>query len=198
MEGSNTRCAYKVSGHCKHRYAERIMDKNDTNDINRFIIENEEKINADVNKMITYGQMIYEGKQSQKDGKGKVLNVFLKDCWVVLVDNSSNVVVTLYKIDLGLDEEFNKLYVEKMLNKINTASEALYDIERSVAEESTTYKGLIDEVDAQIIEYKSMINNLETLRAGYKSIIDSNSVKVTQANRDVADAVNQLIGKREF
>ena len=35
--------------------------------------------------------MIYTGRQSQKDGKGNVLDVYLKDAWVVLVDNKSEI-----------------------------------------------------------------------------------------------------------
>lgn len=60
---------YKISSHCEQRYAERIMNKDNKNDINRFIVENREKIKADINKMINYGELIYIGKQSQKDGK---------------------------------------------------------------------------------------------------------------------------------
>lgn len=190
--------AYKISGHCKQRYAERIMDKDNTNDINRFIAENEEKIKTDINKMITYGQLIYEGRQSQKDGKGNVLNVYLKDCWVVLVDNSNNVVVTLYKIDLGLGDEFNKLYVRKMLDKLQDSQVRLADTKVLLDKETETYKSMINDNEAQINEYKSMIKNLEKLNASYKTIIENNSVRVHQAKRDVADVVNQLVGKKEF
>ena len=60
--------------------------------------------------------MIYTGKQSTRDGKGNVIDVYLKNTWVILVDGKSEVVVTLYKIDLGLDDEFNKTY-EPLLDK---------------------------------------------------------------------------------
>ena len=60
------------------------------------------------------------------------------------------------------------------------------------------YKEMIDDAQAQINEYKSMIKNLEEMSAGYQSIIDNNRVKVSQANMEVANVVNTLIGKREF
>lgn len=189
---------YKISQHAKQRYSERIMDKDNKNDINRFIVENEEKIKTDINKMIQYGECVYIGKQSQKDGKGNVLNVYLKDCWVVLVDIRAEVVVTLYKIDLGLDEEFNKAYISKMMEKLNGCKKVLEDTQLELQIESNTYRELINDTEAQINEYKSMIKNLEELCSGYKTILENNNVKITQANRDVAECVNLLIGKKEF
>ena len=189
---------YKISQHCKQRYAERIMDKGDKNDINRFIAENEEKIQTDICKMIHYGELIFSGRQSQKDGKGNDLNVFLKDCWVVLADSKSDVVVTLYKIDLGLGDDFNKLYVSKMVEKINDAESNLCNMQTEAQKESTMYREMINEAEIQINEYKTMIKNLENLCYGYKSIIENNTVKTYQASRAVADVVNQLIGKKEF
>lgn len=189
---------YKISNHAKQRYAERIMGKDDAGDINRFIIGNEEKIKTDIHKLIYYGQSIYSGKQSQKDGKGKVLDVYLKDCWVVLVDNSNNVVVTLYKIDLGLDDEFNKAYISKMIEKLNKHKESLENTRSQVQGESNMYREMINNAETQIKEYKSAIKNLEELCSAYQTIINNNDVKMLQANREVAEVVNTLVGKKEF
>ena len=196
--GTDSMVEYKISRHAQQRYAERIMDKEDKGDINRFIVGNEEKIKTDIHKLIHYGEMIFTGRQSTKEGKGNVLDVYLKDSWVVLVDNKSEIVVTLYKIDLGLDEDFNKTYISKMMEKLNKHKETLDAVKSKVQAESDTYKGLIDDAEIQIKEYKSAIKNLEELREGYQMIIDNNIVKVSQANREVAETVNTLIGKREF
>lgn len=189
---------YKISQHAKTRYSERIMDKDNKNDINRFIAENEDKIKTDINKLIQFGELIYTGKQSQKDGKGNVLNVYLKDTWVILVDNKSEVVVTLYRIDLGLGDEFNKIYVSKLMEKLNKCKKELEDTLLQVQSESDIYRQMIDDNESQIREYRAWIKNLEELSEGYKTIIDNNCIKVSQANRDVADVVNALVGKREF
>lgn len=197
MEDTN-KIEYKISNHAETRYAERIMDKDNKNDINRFIVENREKIKTDINKMIEYGSLLYVGQQSQKDGKGKVLNVYLKDLWIVLVDIKSETVVTLYKIDLGLDDEFNKMYISGMMNKLSNSKRELENAQLQVQNESNMYRNLINETESQINEYKSMIKNLEELCSGYRIIIDNNAVKVSQANRCVAEVVNTMIGKKEF
>ena len=85
-----------------------------------------------------------------------------------------------------------------MTEKLNTSKETLENVQQQVEAESNTYKEMIKDAEFQIKEYRTMINNLEELCTGYKTIIDNNSVKVAQANRDVADIVNTLINKREF
>ena len=189
--------SYKISRHAQERFAERIMGKDTKYDVNHFIINNEDKIKTDINKMITYGQLIYTGK-SQKSGKGKLVDVYLKDLWIVLVDEPSNNVVTLYKVDLGLDDEFNKTYTAKMIERLNEDKANLEDVKLQVQTETDMYKELIEESTAQINEYKAMIKNLEELCSGYQMVIDNNSVKVAQANRKVADTINTFVNKTEF
>ena len=197
MEVMENKIEYQISFHAKQRYAERIMGKEDI-DVNRFVTLNEDKIKTDINKLISYGSLIYQGQQSQKDGKGKVVDAYLKDCWIILVDGKDKMVITLYKIDLGLDDEFHKSYVSKMLEKLNANKEVLKNVQQQVQEESNTYRELINNAESQIKEYRGMIKNLEELCEGYKTIIDNNNVKVAQANKDVVDVVNKLVGKKEF
>ena len=197
-ENVNVETIYNISAHCKTRYAERIMGKEDTTDVNRFVTLNEDKIKTDINKLIKYGQLIFSGKQYHKDNKGSMVDVYLNGCWIILADSRIKNVITLYKIDLGLDDEFNKAYISKMVEKLNANKEILENTRQQVQEESNTYRELINNAEAQIKEYRGMIKNLEELSVGYKSIIDNNIVKVTQANRDVVDVLNTLIGKKEF
>ena len=197
MDNTNV-IEYKISAHAEIRYAERIMEKDTCYNINKFINDHKEKIKTDINKMIEFGECIFVGKQSQKDGKGNVLNVYLNGCWVVLVDNSNETVVTLYKIDLGLDDDFNKLYISKTMDKLNEAKKRLEDAQLQVNIESNTYRDMIAEAEAEINEYKIMIKNLEKKCEGFKQVIDGNVVLVSQANKEVADIVNKLIDKKEF
>lgn len=188
---------YKISSHAKQRYVERIMSKSDNNEIQRYIAENEEKITEYINKLIQYGDLIYSGK-THKDSKGNVIDVFLKNCWCVLVDSKNQNVITVYKIDLGCGDEFNQQYIDKMMEKLNESKEYLDSTTREVETESIMYKEMIDSTAMQINEYKSMIKNLEQLCNSYQEIINNNTVKISQANRGVAEVVNTLINKREF
>lgn len=198
MEVTENKIEYKISRHTSERYAERIMGKDDTVEINRFITLNEDKIKTDINKMIEYGELIYRGKSAAKNSKGNMLDVYLQNCWVVLVDKSSEIVVTLYKIDLELGDEFNKTYISKMLEKLNVSKAKLEEVKLQVYNETNMYSEMLHDAETQIKEYRGMIKNLEGLCDGYKDIIDNNIVKETQASREVAEVVNSLIGKKEF
>ena len=198
---SNMETTYTVSKHAKERYAERIMDKSTTNEIQTFIVQNEDKIINDINKMIQYGVMIYEGKQTQKRKTYDIdvnVEVFLNGLWVVITDVQAKNVITLYKIDLGVDDEFNHEYVNRMMEKFNVAKENLEAVNLEVQQENDSYKTLIAQNTNQINEYKSFIKNLEELNSGYKTIIDNNAVKIKMAGTEVTDVLNKLIGKKEF
>lgn len=189
---------FEVSGHARQRYAQRISGKETNAEINSFAEMNKDKIKTDLNKMIQYGEIIYSGRQSQKDGKGQVVDVYLNDCWVVLVDSKERLVITVYKIDLSLGDDFNRMYVNKMLEKLRDRQQILEEVESQVHAESEMYRELLDDSESQIHEYKTMIKNLEELRDGYKMVLNSNVVKISQANKEVIEVLNSMIGKKRF
>lgn len=189
---------YTVSKHAKERYTERIMEKATANEINTFLVQNEDKIIGDINKMIQYGELIYIGKQVQKDGRSYNVEVFLNGLWVVITDVKSKNVITLYKIDLGVDEEFNLEYVNRMMDKFNTAKENLEFVTAKVNHENDSYRTMIEQNTNMINEYKGYIKNLEELNVGYKTILANNSVKIKRAETEMTDILNKLIGKKEF
>lgn len=199
MEKETEESKYTISEHCKQRYAERIMNKEDKIEAARFVFDHEDKIINDINKLINYGKMIYRGIPSNRKAETSTLDVYLNGSWILLVDTNSNNVVTLYEIDFGLDDEFNKIYIDKMLCKLHEKSVLfLGDVRNRVEEETETYRQIINDSEEQIKEYRSMIKNLEEMCAGYKEVVKSNGVLISQAKQDVADVVNKLIGKKEF
>ena len=198
MCATNTDITYTISKHAKERYAERIMERATNNEIQTFIVQNEDKIISDINKMIQYGELIYTGKQTQKDNRTYNVEVYLNGLWVVITDVKSKNVITLYKIDLGVDDEFNQEYVNRMMEKFNEAKENLDIVTLEVEKENDSYKTVIEQNTAQINEYKSYIKNLEELNIGYKTIVDNNAVKIKMASTEVTDVLNKLIGKKEF
>ena len=189
---------YTVSKHAKERYTERIMDKTTANEINTFLVQNDDKIVNDINKMIQYGELIYTGKQTQKDGRSYNVEVYLNGLWVIIVDVKSKNVITLYRIDLGVDDDFNHEYVRRMMDKFNAAKENVELVTYEIEHENDSYESLIRQNTDTINEYKSYIKNLEELNAGYKTIIDNNNVKIRMADREAVEVLNKLIGKKEF
>jgi len=190
--------SFTVSKHAKERYAERIMNKEDTRDVYNFVTQNEEKIIKDISKMLEYGEILYSGKQKDNKNRENIVDVYRKDCWILLVDKNTKNVITLYKVDLGCGDDFNVEYVTRMVEKIHIATDNARKAKDNVQNENNMYHDMITENNNQIAEYRTYIKNLEALNEGYKQIVDNNVVKNSIANKELAECVNNLIGKKEF
>jgi hypothetical protein len=141
---------YTISAQAKQRYAERIMGREDSGEINRFINVNEEKIKTDIIKMITYGKLIFSGNQMKNDKKATAItDVYSKDCWVVFVDNKTKNVITLYKIDLGAGDDFNQMYIDKMIAKLEDAKAAHEAMSKQIEEENLGFLEVIEESEGE-------------------------------------------------
>lgn len=189
-----------ISQHAKERYAERIKRKTELIDINRFIIENEEKITKDIKLMIQYAECIYIGKNTKKDRFGAIntIAVYVKDTWVLIYDTSKNTLVTLFKIETGLDDDFNKLYTDKMIEKLKIMQKEAEDTKERVRQKNNELKIQIEEHNGLILEYKNYIKKLEEANNGYKAIMESNLIKVSQAEDDVEKIIDRLVSKNKL
>lgn len=188
----------QITKHAKERYAERIMEKGDTRDINLFITQNEEKIKNDIEKMITYGTLIYSGRTTCGKPGCNPVNVYRNGLWVVLEDSKSHDVITLYKIELGADEDLDMEFVSRMMTKLDKAKTEQFEVERSIAIERENYQSLIRDGENQINTYKGYIKNLEQMNSGYKAVIDNLQVNNSLAEQKVKNIIARLIGKKEF
>lgn len=178
---------YTITKHAKERYAERIMGKTDL-DVVRFALVNDEKITEDINKMIEYGECLYVDKDRK--------SVYIKGCWIIICDDVKQNVVTLYKVDLGLGDEFNKQYLNLIIEKLNTSKEELEKTKLDLEELNENYQNIISENDAMVAEYQSTINNLNQLSEDYRSVIQHNQVLIDAKEIETKDILNKLIGKK--
>ena len=187
----------ELTRHSKERYAERIMGKDSAVDINSYIVANEEKIRTDIENMVTYGTMIFKGKPLDYNEKQPV-RVYLSGTWIVILDDRRDRVITLYKIDLGLGEEFNKDYVSKLLDKLSAANEKLETAKQETTSSQEEYKKLINDNNVLINEYKNYIKNLQDLNESYTSVIESMTKDISNAELEVRECIGTVLGKRVF
>ena len=187
----------KLSNHAKERYAERIMDKDNKADINVFIQKNEQKIKEDIFKMITYGELLYSGRPTVDYNKQPV-DIFLKDTWVIIIDIAKQNVITLYSIDLGLGDDFNKEYINKLLEKLSSAKQRYEEAQIGINTQIETYNTIVKENIDMINDYRSNIKILEKQNQGYLDVVDTLRVENTAAEREVRDVVAVMTGKKVF
>lgn len=183
-----------ISQHAKERYAERIMDKTHPTDIAVFVNENNTKINTDINKMIEYGKLVFSGKNETN----KIMNVYINDLWIILVDSNKEKVITLFRIDLGVGDDFDKEFIERNLNNLKIAQEEFEIANKNIEQKIKDYTQIIKENEAQINEFRSFIKKLESQNGNYKEIVSNLKVNSEIALKKVNGIVATLIGKKSF
>lgn len=187
----------EISEHAKQRYAERIMDKTDKMSATTFIVAHEEKIQADIEKMIEYGNLIYTGISTNQYSK-EIVDVYLKDTWVIIVDNKKQKVITLYTIDLGVGKEFNEQYITLLLQQLDGAKQKYNEIEKSIARSNDEMEILIKDNEEIIANYKKTIKSLEEQNESYKSMITNSKATLLIEEDNIRSVLAKLIGKKVF
>lgn len=112
-----------ITNHAMKRYAERIQGKETILDVNAFIATNEEMITQNINTMFEHSEFLYSGKIGTKDSTN--VNAYLSGTWVLLTDLQNEKVITLYKVDFNVGEDFNKQFVEKIMERISQHKQEL-------------------------------------------------------------------------
>jgi len=187
---------YAITNHASMRYAERIADKETLLDITAYVANNKEKIENDINKMIGHSKNIYTGRVGTKDNS--IVDVYLSGTWVLLVDPNKNRVITLYKIDFGVGEDFNKQFIQKILERMEEHKKSLNEKKQKVSDERNAYVDIIKENEAQIAECKTIIKKLDKVNHDYQDVIDKIDSQCYLAELTVRQDVEDLIMKKEF
>lgn len=188
--------AMAISKHARERYAERIMGRDTKTDVSVFIRDHLEKIDDDITKMVQFGTMIYSGRSTANENRS--VDVFIKDLWVILVDTEKKNVITLYKIDLGMGEDLDKMFMERGMKKVEEALQQMAEQKEKQTEEIAAMRKIVEENKAQITEYRSYAKKLEEANEGYNKVIQAAMSNTSEAEMDVKQTLAQLVGRKTF
>lgn len=184
-----------LTNHIKSRYAERIAGRDSTIDVNTYVAQNSEKIETDILKMIDYSEIIYSGMTSSNKDP---VNVRLCGTWLIITDVTDRTAITLYKVDFGIGEEFNKLYVKEWLAKLKADQDILKARKKQASEEIDAYKSAISANEKLINEYKGLMKSLETDNASYQEIIENKQAEYSDIQYQIRRDIEALTKRREF
>lgn len=186
----------QVTNHAAVRYAERIAGKDSKLDVNTYVVQNIDKINNDVNNMLDHSTLLYCGKVGPKNNN--IINVFLSGTWVLFLDENKDKVITLYKVDFNVGEDFNKQFVSKICERIETHKKELEELKEKVAGQRDSYLQIIEDNKLQINEYKEAIKNLEDLNSDYQDIIKKMDAEYLSSEIVIRKDIEDLVMKKEF
>lgn len=183
-----------ISNHCKQRYVQRIKKITDSKEVKRYMATEDEEIVENIRKMLQYGSVIYEGRNFALHDNN-IVKVVLNGTWVVFVGKESNSAITMYKIDLGLGEEFNKSYVQAFLDQLKVINDSYGETEDNIAESTADIDVEIEKCDTKIEEYKNIMRQFEERRTGLEETKKSLNVYLTDIDMRRRELIGKLICK---
>ena len=149
------------TNHILERFVERTMNKTG-NELKQYLVQNDKFVKEKLLLLYNSADLLWSGKIKDHNFTHFYIN---KDDWIIVVDKEGKKLITVYKADLELDSEFNKMYVERIKNKVKEINDKLF-----IAEEEMT---LQKEENAKLIE------SLQQKNIDLKEEIDYNNAKIT-------------------
>ncbi len=172
--------------HVLERYVERTMNKSG-NEIKQFLAQNEEQVKEQLLKLYQYSEPFWFGKIKDHNSAYFRIN---KNGWVLIIDKNTTKLITIYKVDLGLGEEFNKQYISEMKKFVENASQEIENDKTLYNDTITGAKETIEDLKKQNNLLQAQINN------------NNDTIKLLEnENKVIADKINieeqQLKSKME-
>ena len=156
--------------HVLERYVERTMNKTG-NEIKQFLAQNEEQVKQQILKLYQYSEPFWYGKNKEHNYSYFRIN---KNGWLIVIDKNKTKLITLYKIDLGLGENFNKQYISEMIQFVEKANIEIENAKSKYNDEVIENNNVIDELKQQNKLLQSQIDNNQA------------TIKILESQKDVA------------
>ena len=185
----------EFSKHIRDRYAERMAGRDTVLDINTYVAQNGEKIEKDITKLLEHSSIIYEGVCP---GYKEPVRIRQSGSWLIVVSLNEQVGITLYKIEFGIGEEFNKAYISKWIERLNADLAELEERKAKCKEEVDAYKKAIESNVALVAEYEGYIKKLKNDTEYYKEIIKNKDAEYSDVVMRVNADINALTKRKEF
>jgi hypothetical protein len=168
MEKMNDYTLEDVSftNHIFERFVERMMNKTG-NEAKQYIVQNEQFIKEKLLMLYNSATLLWSGKIREHNFTHFYIN---RDGWVIVVDKDGKKLITVYKIDLEIDTEFNKMYIEKIKEKILQFNKDL--------EEKELAMNILKE------ENNKIIAELQQENSDFKDKIDYNTTKIESLKQE--------------
>ena len=153
------------TNHILERFVERTMGKTG-NEMKQYLSQQEKFVKEKLLLLYNSAELLWSGKTKEHNFTHFYIN---KDGWIIVVDKEGKKLITVYKADLELDSEFNKIYVEKIKDKVQEINIKLGEKDEEVYNLKKENESLISTLQEENINLKEKIdyNNqkIESLKA---------------------------------
>ena len=114
------------------------------------------------------------------------------------MDKDKKKFITLYKVDLNLGNEFNKIYIEKMTSDIMTKTDELDSLQLEILNEKEENKQTIEKNELEIRDLKEQIKWLEDTNKTHTQRNSELDSKTKVKQRELFNQIENFVGARIF
>jgi hypothetical protein len=209
-----------ISNHANERYAERVqgISQKDKQGIKDYIKDNEEHIKEHIQSMVDSGTLVYKGSNMREaDCKHETLEIYVNKTWVILIDDNTNQVITLFNITLEvgsdeIDEQYTGLLVGMLLEKQRQLESAALEVnflngnlKNNVKVNTNSIKKHEEEIEQaeaeiriikqSIDKHKKRIDKLTQRLNGYEEEMKNNNAILDTAKSEMLEVLDKLMNK---
>lgn len=183
------------SKHALERFVERSMNYTNSNEVKQYLCQNEDIVKERIQKLFDSSTFIHSAALREHSKTDIYINAH---GWVLLVDQGKNNLITVYKVDLHLDEDFNREYTTKMMAKIQSAKDQFKVTCNQLQEESNEIELEIKKIDKEIALYTEKIGIRQQEKQNYQHRKNILSSKVQQEEDTLKLHIENFISKKIF
>ena len=182
------------TNHILERYVERTMGKTG-NEIKQFIAQNSDSIKEKLLKLYNSAEHLWSGKIKEHNFTHFYVN---RDGWVIVVDKEGKKLITVYKVYLELGTEFNKMYIEKVKESVQSQAMDIGDFTVFIEEKKEENKNTINSLqqDNKVLQSKIDFNNSQI--EAIKSSEDVYAKELAVKEKELQQKIEKFIGARIF
>lgn len=141
------------TNHILERFVERTMNKTG-NEMKQYLVQNEQFVKEKLLMLYNSANLLWSGKIKEHNFTHFFIN---KDGWIIVVDKEGKKLITVYKADLELGSDFNKMYVERIIETVNEINRKLLSAEEEMNQNREINKTIIEELQQENIDLKEKI-----------------------------------------
>ena len=185
---------YTLTQHAKERYVERVKGITHPGAVRDYIEKHSDEIKHGLEDMLSKSELLYQGLDLSSNPR----EVYLTDFWLILIDTKRNCIVTLYKVDFGVGEDFDREFIKRYRVKLRNAIERMETTEAEVQAETQKIRECISGNNAELKKLNALCSQLQEQNTAYNTLITNLDAKNGLAQHEVKTILKELLGKRVF
>ena len=182
------------TNHILERFVERTMNKVG-NEIKQYLAQNTDKVKEKLLLLYNSAELLWSGKVKEHNFTHFYIN---KDGLIIVVDKDSKKLITVYKADLELDSEFNKMYVERIKCKVQEMNKILIQKEEEMNSQKEYNKKQIETLSAENIDLKDKIEYNNAMINSLKQSDEISLKEYSLLEKDLQHKIEKFVNAKVF